>query len=492
MTPDPAPRPSAHPNRTLVVLAGARARVRAGPDDDRPRAARHPARRTASAPPTRPGCSPSSCSPRRVTTPLLGRLGDMYGKERLLLVALGVFGARHARRARSAARSACSSPGARSRALGGAIFPLAIGIVRDEFPREKVATRDRHHLGDVRHRRRRSASSRRACSSTTLASHWIFWLGLAARVRGRVGHLALRARVARARAGAHRLGRRGAAGASLGALLLGVSQGNAWGWTSARRARAVRRRGRARRRLRRLRATRTPRPAGRHRADGQRPVWTTNLVGFAVGFAMFGSFILIPAARADARRRRLRLRRVGHRAAACSCCPRARRHARSRGRSAGRLGASLGSQACRCCWGRSRPRRLLLARLRARHASSEIYVGSTLLGIGIGLAFAAMANLSWSPCRRTRPAWPRHQHDHALDRRRRRRAGRRGARHGRDRHPRGGRLPGRERLHGGLRHERRGAIVALLATLAVPGTLRRDRSPAAGRRAPSRREAPSR
>ena len=50
-----------------------------------------------------------------VSTPLLGRLGDMYGKEKILLAVLGVF-ALGSLVARSATRSASSSSGAPSRA----------------------------------------------------------------------------------------------------------------------------------------------------------------------------------------------------------------------------------------------------------------------------------------------------------------------------------------------------------------------------------------
>jgi EmrB/QacA subfamily drug resistance transporter len=72
-----------------------------------------------------------------VATPLLGKLGDQHGKERMLVVALSIFlvgtvggafawniGSLIAFRALSGA--------------GGAVFPLSFGIIRDEFPPEKV------------------------------------------------------------------------------------------------------------------------------------------------------------------------------------------------------------------------------------------------------------------------------------------------------------------------------------------------------------------
>src|SRR3979490_3206649 len=73
-----------------------------------------------------------------VGTSIIGRLGDMYGKERLLvltrvILAFGTF------------VSAVSTSlgvmvvGRVIQGVGGGIFPLAFGIVRDEFPRERVA-----------------------------------------------------------------------------------------------------------------------------------------------------------------------------------------------------------------------------------------------------------------------------------------------------------------------------------------------------------------
>src|SRR6202167_794607 len=73
-----------------------------------------------------------------VGTAILGRLGDMYGKEKILLWTLVIL-------AVGTLISALSSSlavivlGRFIQGAAGGIFPLAFGIVRDEFPKEKVA-----------------------------------------------------------------------------------------------------------------------------------------------------------------------------------------------------------------------------------------------------------------------------------------------------------------------------------------------------------------
>jgi len=72
-----------------------------------------------------------------VATPILGRLGDQFGKERMLLVSLGLFlagclGAAFAWNLWSLIGFRVLS------GAGGALFPLAFAIIRDEMPPEKV------------------------------------------------------------------------------------------------------------------------------------------------------------------------------------------------------------------------------------------------------------------------------------------------------------------------------------------------------------------
>src|SRR6185369_6501441 len=71
-----------------------------------------------------------------VATPILGKLGDQYGKERLLVISLALFfiGSVGA----GAALNSCSLIDWSALQGGGEpVFPLSYSIIRDEFPRDK-------------------------------------------------------------------------------------------------------------------------------------------------------------------------------------------------------------------------------------------------------------------------------------------------------------------------------------------------------------------
>ncbi|GAA1617186.1 MFS transporter [Kribbella sancticallisti] len=72
-----------------------------------------------------------------VATPLLGRIGDLAGKKRTLMIALAAVAA-GSLIAALAPNIAVLIVGRVVQGLGGAIFPLSFGIVRDEFPSERV------------------------------------------------------------------------------------------------------------------------------------------------------------------------------------------------------------------------------------------------------------------------------------------------------------------------------------------------------------------
>ncbi len=73
-----------------------------------------------------------------VFTPILGRVGDMIGKVRVLVIVLAVLAIGSILAALATSISVMIIARA-IQGVGGGVIPLAFGIIRDEFPREKVA-----------------------------------------------------------------------------------------------------------------------------------------------------------------------------------------------------------------------------------------------------------------------------------------------------------------------------------------------------------------
>ena len=73
-----------------------------------------------------------------IATPVLGRLGDMFGKERILVLVLVMFALGSLVAALSHSIGVLVA-GRAIQGFAGAVFPLAFGIIRDEFPPERVA-----------------------------------------------------------------------------------------------------------------------------------------------------------------------------------------------------------------------------------------------------------------------------------------------------------------------------------------------------------------
>ncbi len=226
-----------------------------------------------------------------VATPILGRLGDMFGKERMLLVALGGLwvGTLIAALASSievliAARFV--------QGLGGAVFPLSFGIIRDEFPATRVPT----GIAMVSAIMGIGAGAGIVLAGPIvdgLSYHWLFWFPLVAITIALVTTLRFVPESPIKTPG--RINWPGAFLLSgwLVSLLYGISRASDWGWTSPEflglMALAAG--------LAALWARvelRADEPLIDMRMLQQRGVWTTNLTGLLLGFGMFGSFILIP------------------------------------------------------------------------------------------------------------------------------------------------------------------------------------------------------
>ncbi|WP_084557817.1 MFS transporter [Couchioplanes caeruleus] len=225
-----------------------------------------------------------------VFTPLLGRLGDQYGKKSTLVAVMVVMVAG------SVLAATTHSLGwlIVARVLQGAataIFPLALSVLREEVRPERLPGAMALISGTL------AFGSGLALVFTGLLTrgpeadyHRVFWLATALAV------LALAAVVCLVPATGSRTGGRvdvlGAVtlAATLLLLLLPISQGQAWGWTSARTLGCFA--GSA------LMAAvwvlverRVREPLVDLRMFVYRPVLFTNLAGLFVGFGMFTQFI---------------------------------------------------------------------------------------------------------------------------------------------------------------------------------------------------------
>ncbi|HZO95776.1 MAG TPA: MFS transporter [Gaiellaceae bacterium] len=226
-----------------------------------------------------------------VATPVVGRLGDMFGKKRMLVVTLAIVAA-GTLVAALATKVGVLIAGRVIQGAGGAIFPLSFAIIRDEFPRERVATGIAlisgilgvgGGLGIVL----------AGPITEHLSYHWLFWFPL-----GAVALAAVAAQVVIPESPIRSPGRIDWAGGALlsawlVALLVGVSEAPSWGWGSPRvlglfAAAAVllvlwvRVEGAVDGALVDMRMMRL------------HGVWTTNLTGLLLGFGMYSSFVLIP------------------------------------------------------------------------------------------------------------------------------------------------------------------------------------------------------
>lgn len=320
-----------------------------------------------------------------VGTSIIGRLGDMYGKERLLLWTLLAL-------AGGTLLSAVSHSlvlvviGRVIQGAGGGIYPLAFGIIRDEFPREKVAG----GIGIMSAILGVGGGAGIVLSGPIiqhLSWHWLFWIPLVlilvaafctwrfvpespVRAPGRINWLA---------AGLMSIG--------ITASLLAISQTTEWGWGSAKTlgllaigiAICV---GWV------IAEVRSKEPLIDMTMMRIRGVWTTNLAAFLLGGGMYTAFLIYPEFAQLAKPAGYGVSNV---TAGLYLLPMAVTMA-VLGTIAGRIAARVGSKVALVAGSASTM--VAFALLAITHAHPyDMLISSTLTGVGIGLAFAALGNL---------------------------------------------------------------------------------------------------
>ncbi len=322
-----------------------------------------------------------------IFTPILGRVGDMVGKERMMVATLAALalgsamaGMAHSIQLLIAARAV--------QGIGGAVLPLSFGIVRDEFPEAKVAT----GVGLIAALTAVGAGAGIVLAGPIVENlnyHWLFWIpfiivviaGVSTalfvpespvRTPGRISWLAAVL-----------------LSGWLVALLLGVSLAPTWGWGSPKVIGLfilaviigviwIRVEMRSRNPLVDMNMMRI------------RGVWTNNLVAFMFGIGMYSVIAFLPEF--------LQTPKVTGYGFGASIIESGffllplTVTMFFAGLFSGRISAAIGSKAAVIIG--SVVSTLAYFILAFAHSQSwEIYLVSTLLGVGLGLAFSAMSNL---------------------------------------------------------------------------------------------------
>jgi EmrB/QacA subfamily drug resistance transporter len=322
-----------------------------------------------------------------IFTPILGRVGDMAGKERMLVVtllalALGTIlaGLSHSIGLLIVARAI--------QGIGGAVLPLSFGIIRDEFPSTKVAT----GVGIVAAMAAVGGGAGIVLAGPIvkhLSYHWLFWFPLMiSAVAAVCAHFFVPESPVRTPG---RISWWGAILLSgwLVALLVGVSEAPTWGWGSTKVLGLI------------VLAVvlgvawviveyRSKEPLVDMRMMRVPAVWTNNLVALLLGVGMYSAIGFIPQFLQTPRS-------TGYGFGASII--------QSGlyllpltvtmfivGMLSGRIAAAIGSKAAVVIGSVFSMIGYLMLAFAHTHPW-EIYTSSAVLGVGIGLAFAAMSNL---------------------------------------------------------------------------------------------------
>jgi EmrB/QacA subfamily drug resistance transporter len=321
-----------------------------------------------------------------VATPIIGKLGDLFGRGRVLTVVLLVF---------AVGSAVCALAGSLPvlvfgrviQGAGGGIFPLAFGIIRDAFPPERVATA----IGGISATFGIGGGFGLVIAGpivSGLGASWLFWLGLMAlpaayAIYRYVPHEQTRADARVDWFGAILLS------VSLAGLLYGLSKTTEWGWGDAR-VLAFTLGGLAVGVIWVWVETKVQQPLVDMRVLRRRPVLMTNVTAVLVGFSMFASFLLIPQLAQTPER-------FGYGFSASVTGAGLLMLPSSlvmlvAGPFAGRLATRVNSR-LPLVIGTGVGALAFIVYAVAHGSEWEICVGGALLGVGIGFSFASMANL---------------------------------------------------------------------------------------------------
>jgi EmrB/QacA subfamily drug resistance transporter len=322
-----------------------------------------------------------------VGTAIIGKLGDMYGKQRLLMWTLLTLAAGTLLAALSTSLAMLIAARVVQGVAGG-IFPLSFSIARDEFPADRVAG----SIGLMSAILGVGGGLGLVLGGVIdehLDWHWLFWIPLPAMVLAAVctWRLIPESRVR----SAGRVNWPAAALMSIGlsCVLIGIAQTSVWGWGGAKTLMLLGF-GLAVCFVWILVELRSSNPLIDMTMMRVRGVWTTNLAAFLIGAGLYAWFLLLPQLA-----QLPRSTGFGYGASVVAAGLYLLPCALGMGvlgSLAGRVERRFGSRralvagaavsAVACGW----------LTVTSSHPY-DMLVSSALLGIGIGLAFAALGNL---------------------------------------------------------------------------------------------------
>jgi EmrB/QacA subfamily drug resistance transporter len=167
-----------------------------------------------------------------IFTPIMGRLGDMLGKERMLVAALVALAAGSLLSA-LASSVAVMLVGRVIQGVGGGVVPLAFGIIRDEFPSDKVPGA----IGVIAALAAAGGGVGIVLAGPIVSAldyHWLFWIPLVALVIAAIAAKVVVPASPVRHAGGFSWGAAALLSGWLVALLVSISEAPSWGWGSSR------------------------------------------------------------------------------------------------------------------------------------------------------------------------------------------------------------------------------------------------------------------
>jgi MFS family permease len=322
-----------------------------------------------------------------VGTSIIGRLGDIYGKERLLLWVLLVLaaGALLAAVSQSLALLIVARV---IQGVAGGIFPLAFAIARDEFPEDKVAG----SIGLMSSILGVGGGGGLVVGGLIvqrLTWHWLFWLPLAMTMLAAAFTWRYLPGSKVRSTGSVNWFAAGLMSVGICCVLLAIAQATVWGWGAAKT-------------LVVLAAglvvcggwvavdVRSREPLVDMAMMRVRGVWTTNLAAFLLGAGLYSSFSVFPRFAQLPKSTGFGLG-ASVLLSSLFLLPSAIVMA-VLGAAAGRIAHRYGSKRAFVVGGVISAVAFGYAALEHSHAY-DLVITTTLLGVGIGLAFAALGNL---------------------------------------------------------------------------------------------------